>query len=65
MQNAKNYTSKVLNNIDPFLCIKRLFAFVVFIELWLEIKTVRMLIKYNVYDWFCINSTKSYQTQNV
>lgn len=33
MQNAKNYTSKVLNNIDPFLCIKRLFAFVVFIEL--------------------------------
>lgn len=23
----------------PFLCIKRLFAFVMFIELWLEIKT--------------------------
>lgn len=65
MQNAKNYTSKVLNSIDPFLCIKRQFAFVVFIELWLEIKTVRMLIKYNVYDWFCINSTKPYQTQNV
>lgn len=39
MQNAKNYISKAWSNIDPFLCIKRLFAFVMFIELWLEIKT--------------------------